>query len=258
MTDNKKKKDIVIDKPEQPSTFVEDNKQESITEVSKDIQEEESPTFNAPESTENNNKNIPMSSAFTTVKDKSGQKIIKFETPIGTEIEMTEEEAQKMLSGDMEQSKFAKDMNEILVNVSQERLDEITDGLKKGILKLQYVKQGKVVPNNIDYVPLTYGQNKKTNRIMKQARLLREDINAVLEGKLDIQVIRDKYPEIIDEETEVEELRNKAYVNEVVGNYVIAQKARIYWNIENIEDYVLSDVVLIIGLYERRNNYTNT
>jgi hypothetical protein len=248
MSDKKVKKDIIIDKPEEPSTFVEENSQESVTEVPAP-QPEQSETFVNNETT---------TTATDDIDDPT--KIIKFETPIGTEIEMTAQEARRLLSPEgKEESKFAKDMNEILVNVSQERLDDITGGLKKGILKLQYVKGGKVIPNNIDYVPITYGQNKKVNRIMKLARLLREDINATLEGKLDIKDLRTKYKEIIDEEVEAEELKNKAYVNEMVGNFVIAQKAKIYWGIEeNIEDYVLSDLVLIIGLYERRNNYTNT
>lgn len=257
MTDStKKKKDIIIDKPEQPSTFVpqepplEETVQAPTSETS--ITENEVGTFIPP--VDNEPTAIVQQSTSSNPK-----KMIKLETPIGTEIEMTEEQAEKLLSGEgREESKFAKDLNEILVNVSQERLDRITDGLKKGILKLEYVKGGKVVPMNVEYVPITYGKNKKVNKIMKQARLLREDINECLAGKIQIQDLITKYKEILSEDTEVEELRNAAFVNETVGNFVIAQKAKIYWDIDNIEDYVLSDVVLIIGLYERRNSYTNT
>lgn len=240
---DKKNKEIVIDKPEQPTSFVDD------------VVQAPPATDNTPDTTPKDN----PEGTFGFKDQPTTTKMVKLETPIGTEIEMTEEEARKLLSGEgREDSQFTKNLNEILVNVSQERLNEITEGLKKGVLKLQFVKGGKVIPNNIDYVPITYGQNKRVNRIMKYARLLREDINETIAGRLELKDLAAKYKDIIDEDMGIEELKSAALVNEVVGNYVIAQKAKIYWEIDEIENYVLSDLVLIIGLYERRNSYTNT
>lgn len=250
MTDNKSKnKQIVIDKPEQPSTFVEEAVQAPLTNVPSDNNSE---TFTDPEQVDADNNNDP-----TISFKKDPPKIITLETPIGTEMELTEDQAKKLLSGEGEKSKFETQLNEILVNVSQERLDEITDGLKKGIIKLKYVDKNKVVPNNIDYVPITFGQNKEANKVMKRSRLLREDIKECVDGKITIKDLAAKYPQLLDEDTGLEELQNKAYLNEVVGNYVITEKARIYWGIDDVQKYVLSDLILLITLFERRNSYTN-
>ena len=161
-----------------------------------------------------------------------------------------------------EQTKFQKDLKSILVNVSDERLTKITDALKKNILKLERVKDdgSGVVVENKDYIPLTIGQNKKVMKVMKRARLLREDIQGLgkEKGGLMVSDIQNKYPDILDEDVTQDELNNEDILNEFVGNYVVAQKAKIYWGIDNIDNYVLSDIILIIGLYEQRNNFTPT
>lgn len=189
----------------------------------------------------------------------------RIETPLGTEISAEDLEravgAQKARSDGKEQSKFAKDLKEILVNVSQERLTKITDALKKNILKLERVKNdgSGVVVENKDYVPLTIGQNKKVMKVMKRARLLREDILGMGEqGGLSTGDLQVKYPDILDEDVTEDELHNDDILNELIGNYVVAQKAKIYWGIEDVDNYVLSDIILIIGLYEQRNNFTPT
>lgn len=239
--DNNKKKTIDFNKPD--------------TSKVEDVENKEPQTFLSPEEVDNNDTVQQVVSST----DESGD-TVRIETPIGTEVEMTREQYTELMSQSKEPTKFQKELKEILVNVSQERLDAITAGLKKGILKLEYIKDGSVKPDNREYVPITYGQNRKVNRIMKLARLMREDINEVLKEKPSITVeeLVKKYPEVIDEDTTADELRNINLINEFVGNYVIAQKAKIYWGIDNIENYVLSDLVLIIGLYEQRNNFTNS
>lgn len=191
-------------------------------------------------------------------KAKSGR---KFQTSLGTEASVDDVEKIIKARANKQESKFSKDLNEILVNVSQERLTRITDALKKNILKLERVKDdgSGVVVDNKDYIPLTIGQNKKVMKVMKHARLLREDLNGMGEdGGLAIGDIQKKYPDILDEDVTQDEVNNEDILNELIGNYVIAQKARIYWGIDSVENYVLSDIILIIHLYEQRNNFTPT
>lgn len=223
-----------------------------IEETEVKTNDNQSETFLSPEEVDNN---TPIVSSTD-----DGNEIISIETPIGTEVKMTKDQYDELTAQSKEPTKFQKELKEILVSVSQERLDAITAGLKKGILKLEYIKDGSVKPDNKEYVPITYGQNRKVNRIMKLARLMREDIDEVLKEKpnLTVEELVKKYPEVIDQDTTMDELRNINLINEFVGNYVIAQKAKIYWGIDNIENYVLSDLVLIIGLYEQRNNFTNS
>lgn len=185
----------------------------------------------------------------------------KIQTPVGTEISLEDlkKTAEARQDDNKEQSKFRKDLHSILVSVSEERLTKITDALKKNILKLERVKDdgSGIVIENKDYVPLTIGQNKKVMKIMKRARLLREDLNGMgADGGLAIGDVQKKYPDILDEDVTQDEVNNEDILNEFIGNYVIAQKAKIYWGIESIENYVLSDLILIIGLYEQRNNFT--
>lgn len=203
-------------------------------------------------------KNEIENTSNTEVINEEKPKMIQ--TPVGTEI--SAEDLQRVTGSTKtpkERTKFQKDLNEILVNVSQERLSRITDALKKNILKLERVKddQSGVVIENKDYIPLTIGQNKKVMKIMKRARLLREDLQGMgADGGLAVGDIQKKYPDILDEDVTQDEVNNEDILNEFVGNYVIASKARIYWGIENIDNYVLSDLILIIGLYEQRNNFT--
>lgn len=183
----------------------------------------------------------------------------KIETPAGTEISVEDLQRSVGASKGKEQSKFRKDLNAILVNVSEERLTKITDALKKNILKLERVKDdgSGVIVENKDYIPLTIGQNKKVMKVMKRARLLREDLQGMgKDGGLAIGDVQKKYPDILDEDVTQDEVNNEDILNEFIGNFVIAQKAKIYWGIESIENYVLSDLILIIGLYEQRNNFT--
>lgn len=197
--------------------------------------------------------------------DIDKKKSPRIETALGTEISAEDLErvvgAQQGNSEKKEKSKFAKDLHNILVSVSDERLSKITDALKKNILKLERVKNdgSGVVVENKDYVPLTIGQNKKVMKIMKRARLLREDILGMGEqGGLQVSDLQKKYPDILDEDITQDELNSEDVLNELIGNYVVAQKARIYWGIEDVDNYVLSDIILIIGLYEQRNNFTPT
>lgn len=209
-------------------------------------------TFLAPEVVDNNQK----------TEEKKNRKL-KIETPIGTQIEMTQEQAEEILKRKetREETKFEKDLNSILVSVSQERLDKITKALKDGYIKLEKVKDNKsgVEVQNITYVPITWGQNREVMKAMKRARLLREDIlDMSNKGGLSVKEIVKKYPDILDEDVLIDELQNPDVLNEFVGNYVVAQKAKIYWDIDSVEKYVLSDLVLLIGLYEQRNNFTNS
>lgn len=194
-------------------------------------------------------------------KEVKKNRRIKIETPIGTQLEMSQEQIENLSNQNREKTKFQKDLNNILVSVSQERLDKITDALKKNFIKLERVKNDKsgVVVENKEYVPITWGQNKQVMKAMKRARLLREDITGMgQKGGLSTTELHKKYPDIIDEDVLLDELQNPDVLNEFVGNYVIAQKAKIYWGIEDVENYVLSDLVLLIGLYEQRNNFTNS
>ena len=222
------------------------------------------------EDIDNNNDNLRTDSKVEDIKKEieiDTKTSPRIETPIGTEItqEDLDRAAGKNKSKEtkaLQETKFAKDLKEILVNVSQERLSKITDALRKNILKLERVKAdgSGVVVENKDYIPLTIGMNKKVMKVMKRVRLLREDIMGIGKenGGLMVSDIQKKYPDILDEDITQDELQNDDVLNELIGNYVVAQKAKIYWGIDDIDNYVLSDIILIIGLYEQRNNFTPT
>jgi hypothetical protein len=168
-------------------------------------------------------------------------------------------EQQQQVPVVQEQSKFVKDVKEIIVNISQEHYNKIIEGLKKDTLRFEYVSNaGEIKVDTKPYIPMTIGQNKKVGKVVKKERLVREDIRAFIageEGALNAEEIKKKYDDIFDSDVDEDDLRNATTVAEILGNYSVAKKASIYWGIENIENYTLNDIVMIIALYESRNGY---
>lgn len=157
------------------------------------------------------------------------------------------------------ESPFVTQVKEIIVNISQDHYNKIIEGLKKDILRFEYLdKTGSIKVDNKTYVPMTIGQNKKVGKVLKKERLIREDISQFVtkqEGALTVEQILKKYPDVFDEDTDENDLKNNMSLNEIIGNYSVAQKANIYWGIEDIENYTLNDLVMIIALYESRNGF---
>lgn len=154
----------------------------------------------------------------------------------------------------VQETEFSKKIKDIMVTASKEKIDKITESLSKGMIRLEYAdSKGNVKEDVKDYVPLSIGKNKQIMKAMKKSRRLRTELenpNFVLDE------LKQKYPEILDEDVEREDLESSDMLNEILGNYVVAQKSRIYFGIDNIDNYTLNDLVLLIGLYERRNNFT--
>lgn len=155
------------------------------------------------------------------------------------------------------ESKFVTQIKEVIVNISQEHYNKIVDSLKKDQLRFEYVDgSGNIKVDLKQYVPMTIGQNKKVGKVLKRERLAREDISSFIthdEGALTLEEIKKKYPDIFDEDVDESDLRNDPTLNEIISNYSVAQKAKIYWGIESIENYTLNDLIMIIALYESRN-----
>lgn len=151
-------------------------------------------------------------------------------------------------------TEFQKKVQDIMVTASKEKIDKITKALSEGMIRLEYAdSKGNIKEDIKDYVPLSIGKNKQIMKAMKKSRRLRvelENPNFVTEE------LKQRYPEILDEDVEKEDLESKEMLDEILGNYVVAQKSKVYFGIDNIENYTLNDLVLLIGLYERRNNFT--
>lgn len=153
-----------------------------------------------------------------------------------------------------------KDARDIIVNISKDHYTKILQNLKDDRLVFEYIDgQGKVQKDTRTYVPMTFGQNSKVGKVLKRERLFREDVRAFIakeEGAMDLDALKKKYNDILDEDTDEYDLRNEVTVNEIVGNYSVAQKAKIYWNIDNIENYSLNHMVVIQSLFESRNGFS--
>ena len=148
----------------------------------------------------------------------------------------------------------------MIVNISQDSYNQILKSFKDGTLRFEYVdNSGHVKQDNRSYVPMTIGQNKKALKVSKKVRLLTQDIQAFRnneEGALTVEELIKKYPDILEEDIDENDLKNQLTLNEIMGTYITAQKAKIYWNIEDIENYTAQNLVILTSLYESRNGFS--
>lgn len=165
--------------------------------------------------------------------------------------------APQQLVEQQKESPFIKEVKEVILNISQDHYNKIIEQLKKDQLRFEFIdNSGNIKQDLKTYVPMTIGQNKKVGKVLKRERLVREDVNAFLEkseGALSVEQIKQKYNDVFDDDLDETDLSNKETFNEIISNYSVAQKAKIYWGIESIENYTLNDLILIIALYESRN-----
>ena len=197
--------------------------------------------------------NVPVLEGTTTESIASGtasDNSPTFNPPTLQEQEQKQEQQPK-------ESKFVTQIKEVIVNISQDHYNKIVESLKKDQLRFEYVDgSGNIKVDLKQYVPMTIGQNKKVGKVLKRERLAREDISSFIthdEGALSLEEIKKKYSDIFDEDVDESDLRNDPTLNEIISNYSVAQKAKIYWGIESIENYTLNDLIMIIALYESRN-----
>lgn len=152
-----------------------------------------------------------------------------------------------------------KEARDIIVNISKDHYTKILQNLKEDRLVFEYIDgSGKIQKDTRTYVPMTFGQNTKVGKLIKKERLLREDVRALLakeEGALDLEGLKKKYPDVFDEDVDEYDLKNEASLNEITGNWSVSQKAKIYWGIDNIENYSLNHMVVIQSLFESRNGF---
>lgn len=152
-----------------------------------------------------------------------------------------------------------KEARDIIVNISKDHYTKILQNLKEDRLVFEYIDgSGKIQKDTRSYVPMTFGQNTKVGKLIKKERLLREDVRAFLakeEGALDLEGLKKKYSDVFDDDVDEYDLKNEASLNEITGNWSVANKAKIYWGIDNIENYSLNHMVVIQSLFESRNGF---
>jgi hypothetical protein len=156
-----------------------------------------------------------------------------------------------------EQSQLLKNIQNTILEVSQGHMNEIVSDLKDGFIRLEYVNsKGKMEIDRRQYSPMTIGMNKKVVKVGKKIRLLNADIKGMgQDGGMDVGKIQQKYPDILDEDVDEFDLNTETALNEIILNYIFSEKAKIYWGIDNIDNYSLHDIMIVATLYESRNNF---
>lgn len=162
----------------------------------------------------------------------------------------------------VEETGLKKEINDMMAEISQAKFKNMTDAFKEDYILLEHVnpKTNKAEPKRIPYVPMTMGMAKKVNKVGKQIRLFKKDLlGENNDGKmtLDIDGLRKKYPDILeDNDLDQEDIMDPVMQGEIVMNYIIRKKVEIYWGINDTDPYVPSDLVIMIGLFESRNNFS--
>lgn len=149
-----------------------------------------------------------------------------------------------------------KEVRDIVVKVSQDHMNEIVKELKNDFLRLEYIdSKGKMQIDRKEYKPMTIGMNKKVVKVGKRLRLLEADIKGMGEqGGMDIGKLQQKYPDILDQDVDEYDISDEAF-GEIRATYIVSEKAKIYWGINDIDNYSLHDLMIVESLYESRNNF---
>lgn len=159
-------------------------------------------------------------------------------------------------------TRFQEDIKEILVELSEKSVNDIKESFKKGMILISYVdeKAGKTKQLYKDYVPITFKKSRAITKAMKKSRQLKEELNLKDKNdkpqKLDINDIKSRYGSVLPSDVDEEDIKDKQLFDELMTHYVIQQKAKIYFGIDDIDNYALNDLAVVIGLYELRNNFT--
>jgi len=217
------------------------------------MSDQQQSTFKEPETVPTQETVLPpSSSASSTVEQESPT----FNPPQQAPAQQQQQQQQDQ----PQESQFIKDAKEMIVNISQDSYNQILKSFKDGTLRFEYVdNSGHVKQDNRSYVPMTIGQNKKALKVSKKVRLLTQDIQAFRnneEGALTVEELIKKYPDILEEDIDENDLKNQLTLNEIMGTFITAQKAKIYWNIEDIENYTAQNLVILTSLYESRNGFS--
>lgn len=157
----------------------------------------------------------------------------------------------------VEEPSIFKEVRDIVIKVSQDHMNEIVKELKNDILRLEYVdSKGKMQVDRREYKPMTIGMNKKVVKVGKRLRLLEADILGMGEqGGMDPGTIQKKYSDVLDSDVDSYDLSPDEGFPEIKANYIVAEKAKIYWGINDIDNYSLHDLMIVESLYESRNNF---
>jgi len=216
------------------------------------MSDQQQSTFKEPETVPTQETVLPPSSSASSTVEQ--------ESPTFNPPQQAPAQQQQQQQDQPQESQFIKDAKEMIVNISQDSYNQILKSFKDGTLRFEYVdNSGHVKQDNRSYVPMTIGQNKKALKVSKKVRLLTQDIQAFRnneEGALTVEELIKKYPDILEEDIDENDLKNQLTLNEIMGTYITAQKAKIYWNIEDIENYTAQNLVILTSLYESRNGFS--
>jgi len=157
-----------------------------------------------------------------------------------------------------QQSQILKDIQNTMLEVSQDHMTDIVNDLKEGFIRLEYIdSKGKMQIDRRQYNPMTIGMNKQIMKAAKRLRLLKADIKGMgKDGGMDVGKIQQKYPDILPEDVDEFDLTDQAAFLEIELNYIFTQKAKIFWGINDIDNYSLNDIMIVATLYQSRNAFS--
>ena len=157
-----------------------------------------------------------------------------------------------------QQSQILKDIQNTMLEVSQDHMTDIVNDLKEGFIRLEYIdSKGKMQIDRRQYNPMTIGMNKKVTQAGKKLRLLKADIKGMgKDGGMDVGKIQEKYPDILPEDVDEFDLTDPTAFNEMELSYIFSEKAKIFWGLNNIDNYSLHDIMIVATLYQSRNTFS--
>jgi len=157
-----------------------------------------------------------------------------------------------------QQSQILKDIQNTMLEVSQDHMTDIVNDLKEGFIRLEYIdSKGKMQIDRRQYNPMTIGMNKQIMKAAKRLRLLKADIKGMgKDGGMDVGKIQEKYPDILPEDVDEFDLTDPTAFNEMELSYIFSEKAKIFWGLNNIDNYSLHDIMIVATLYQSRNTFS--
>jgi hypothetical protein len=175
-----------------------------------------------------------------------------------------------------------KAVYDLIKGLDEKKVKEIEKQFAEGFIQINEIdEEGNVKPYTRPYTELTTRGEEAVNKIIREVRVFKADVD----NNLPLEDLQRKYPELMDGVESLEEIapdkirvpkkndngeivkdkngnvvmtdenRDSETFLQLIDNYIVKKKAKIYFKINDIGNFSKKDLRNLIYLYQYRNTY---
>jgi hypothetical protein len=175
-----------------------------------------------------------------------------------------------------------KAVYDLIKGLDEKKVKAIEKQFAEGVIQLEEIDEdGNVKPFTKPYTSLTTRGEEAVNKVIREVRAFKADITS----KLPLEDLQKRYPELMDGVYSLEEIapdkvkvqkkdengntindkngnpilvtedRDSESFLQLIDNYIVKKKAKIYFKIDDIGNFPKKDLRNLIYLYQYRNTY---